>query len=122
MLQNSFFFIVIIPLRVICLLLNPPLAPIKRILWVVLFFALTHFCTFFSLAGLFPSCLFPSIVDDTHIIGLASIVFHVFHDFFSKLDLVNFVVHPHKCATWFLSRLLLRFSLPSSFCTVVGGH
>jgi len=39
------------------------------------FFALTHFHTFRSPASLFPSYLFISIANDTHIIGLVSIVY-----------------------------------------------
>jgi hypothetical protein len=37
-------------------------------------FALTHFKTLCSIANHFLFCLFPSIIDDTHIIGLPSIV------------------------------------------------
>jgi hypothetical protein len=37
-------------------------------------FALTHFRTLHSIASHFPSCLFPYIVDDIHIIGPLSII------------------------------------------------
>jgi len=36
-------------------------------------FSLTHFRALHSIINHFPSCLFPSIVDDTHIIGPPSI-------------------------------------------------
>jgi hypothetical protein len=47
-------------------------------------FVLAHFCTFKNLTGPFPSSLFLSVVDDTHIIGLASVVFHIFRHFSSQ--------------------------------------
>ncbi len=37
MFHSSLFSLVIIPFRVIYLLFSPPLAPIKGVLWVVLF-------------------------------------------------------------------------------------
>jgi hypothetical protein len=39
-----------------------------------LLFALAHFYTFFNLVAIFPSYLFPFVIDDTHIIGSTSIV------------------------------------------------
>jgi hypothetical protein len=47
-----------------------------------LLFTLVHFRTFHSLVGLLLYCLFPFVVDDTHIIGLVLIVFQVFSSFF----------------------------------------
>ncbi len=46
-------------------------------------FALIHFQAFRSLVAIFQSCLFFFIVDDTHIIGLALVVYQAFHHFFS---------------------------------------
>jgi hypothetical protein len=40
-----------------------------------LLFTLVHFHTFHNLACLLLSCVFPSVVDDTHIIGLVLVVF-----------------------------------------------
>jgi hypothetical protein len=60
-------------------------------------FILTHFRALCSLTSLFPSCLFPSITNDTHIIGPTSIVFQAFDHFSSQLDLVSLVVQPYKC-------------------------
>lgn len=86
-----------------------------------LFFAPTHFHTFHNSIGIFMSSLFPSIANDTHIIGHASIVFQIFHHFYFQLDLIGLTVQPHKCATWSLLRLPSRFSPTSRFCTHVKG-
>jgi hypothetical protein len=57
-----------------------------------LLFALTHFHAFHNLVMHFPSYLFPSIIDDTHIIGLVLVVSWAFHHFSSQLDLVGLVI------------------------------
>ncbi len=48
-------------------------------------FTLTHFKALCSTTHHFPSCLFPSIVDDTHIIGPLSIVSFGYEHFQTKL-------------------------------------
>jgi hypothetical protein len=53
---------------------------IKVILWGALF-VLTHFRALRSIASHFPSFLFPSIVDDTHIIGPPLIVSSTYEHF-----------------------------------------
>ncbi len=63
-------------------------------------FTLVHFCTFHDSANHIPSCLFPSGVNDSHIIRCALVVFKVFHHFTSWLDLVGLVVHHYKCVAW----------------------
>jgi hypothetical protein len=42
---------------------------------------LTHFKTLRSIINHFPSCLFPSIVNDTHIISPLSIVLYAYEHF-----------------------------------------
>jgi hypothetical protein len=46
-------------------------------------FVLIHFHALCSSTSLFPSCLFPSVANDTHIIGPTLIVSQVFHHFSS---------------------------------------
>jgi hypothetical protein len=87
----------------------------------VFFFAPAHFHTFHNLVGLFSSSLFPSIIDDTHIIGHVSIVSQVFHHYSSQLDLIGLAIQPHKCATRFPLRLPSGFSPTSRFCTPIEG-
>ncbi len=52
-------------------------------------YALTHFRALHSITSHFPSCLFPSIVDDTHIIGHPSIISCVYEHFQTKLCVIN---------------------------------
>jgi len=41
-------------------------------------FAFAHFCVLHCYSNVFPSFLFPSLVDDTHILDLASIITPIF--------------------------------------------
>ncbi len=123
MLLNFFFFLVTIPLRMIYLLFNLPLVPIRGIFQVGDLFSLVivHFHSLCCLVTLFPSYLLPSVTYNPYIIRFTSIVFQVFHHFFKKLNLVGLAVQPHKCDVWFPLGLFLGFLPPSSFCTPVGG-
>jgi hypothetical protein len=80
-------------------------------------FALTHFNALRFIANDFPSCLFPSIVDDTHIIGPFSIVSFAYEHFQTKLHVIGLSIQPHKCVAWSPSGLLLDFNTPSQFTT-----
>jgi hypothetical protein len=44
-------------------------------------FVLAHFTALHSIASHFPSCLFPSIIDDSHIIGPSSIASTAYEHF-----------------------------------------
>jgi len=70
--------LITIPLRVIFLLFSPQLAPIRNIIWVVLFSPL--FISVPFVIQLNFSCLvcFFFVAYDTHIIGFASIVYQFF--------------------------------------------
>ncbi len=57
-----------------------------------------------------PSCIFPLLVDDTHILGLTSFVPFSFDHFAFELTLMGLVVQPYKCITWSPSNLPLGFS------------
>ncbi len=59
---------------VICLFFNPSIGTYQGDPLGGPFFALIHFRAFHNLTALFPSCLFPSIVDYTHIIGPAFVL------------------------------------------------
>jgi hypothetical protein len=53
--------------------------------WGGALFTLTHFEALCSITSCFPSCVFPSIVNNTHIIGPPSIVSSAYEHFQSKL-------------------------------------
>jgi hypothetical protein len=75
--------------------------------------ALAHFRALCSIASHFPSCLFPSIVDDTHIIGPPSIVSSTYGHFQIEICAIGFSIQPHKCVAWSPSGLPLDFNTPS---------
>jgi len=61
--------------------------------------------------------LFPSIVDDTNIIGPPLIVSFAYEHFQIKLRKINIFIQPQKCVTWSPFGLLLNFDTPSMFNT-----
>jgi hypothetical protein len=76
-------------------------------------FVLAHFTALHSTISHFPSFLFPSIVDDTHIIGPPSIVSFVYEHFQTKLRAIGLSIQLHKCITWSPVGLSLDFNTPS---------
>jgi hypothetical protein len=71
-------------------------------------FTLIHFHNFCSEVNLFQSCLFPCIVDDTHIIGPILVIFQAIHHFSSHLNLIGLAIQLCKCATWFPSWFAIK--------------
>ncbi len=70
-----------------------PLGHVKVILRGTLIF-FTHFRALDFIVSNFPSCLFPSIVDDTHIIGPFSIVSFAYEHFQTELCVIGlFIQH-----------------------------
>jgi hypothetical protein len=76
-------------------------------------FALAHFKVLSFTVSHFPFCLFPSIIDDTHIIGPLSIVSYAYEYFQIKLHVIGFSIQPQKCITWSPFGLPLDFNTPS---------
>jgi hypothetical protein len=75
-------------------------------------FALAHFRVLCSTVSHFPFCLFPSIVDDTYIIGPPSIVSSIYEHFQIELRATGFSIQPQKCIAWSPS-MPLDFNTPS---------
>jgi hypothetical protein len=63
-------------------------------------FPLVHFKTLHSTTSRFPSCLFPYIADDIHIIGPPSIISYAYEHFQIVFCGINIFIQPQKCATW----------------------
>ncbi len=80
-------------------------------------FALVHFRTLCSIANHFPSCLFPFIADNIHIISPPSIVSFAYEHFQIQLHGIGFLIKPQKCATWSPYGMLPNFDTPSLFNT-----
>jgi hypothetical protein len=72
-------------------------------------FVSAHFKALHSIASLFPSCLFPSIVDDIHSIGPLSIVSFTYEHFQTELRAIGLSIQLQKCVAW------SPYGLPSDF-------
>lgn len=55
-------------------------------------FALPHFHALWCYTKVFPSCVFPSLVDDTHIIGPASTIHLTFNHFVFHLAFMQLMI------------------------------
>ncbi len=84
-------------------------------------FVLTHFRALSSIVNHFPSCLFPSIVDDTHIISPPLVVSFAYGHFQTKFRAIVLSIQPHKCVAWSPSGLTPNFNTPSQFTTPTKG-
>jgi hypothetical protein len=80
-------------------------------------FILAHFRALCSITNHFPSYVFSSIVDDTHIISPPSIVSSPYEHFQTKLCAINLSIQHQKCVMWSPSSLSLNFNTPSQFTT-----
>jgi len=73
-------------------------------------FTLAHFKVLHSITNHFLSYLFPSIANDTHIIGPHSIVSSTYEHFQIELHAKSFSIQPHKCVAWSPSSLVPNFN------------
>ncbi len=64
----------------------------------------------------FPqACLFPSIVDDIHIISPPLIVSFTYEHFQTELHKINIFIQLQKCVAWSFFGLSFNFDTPSMF-------
>ena len=75
-------------------------------------FALGHQQALRATAAAFPDCAFPSIADDTHIVGPPARVVEAFSHFIAQLALLGLSVQPSKCVAWSPSGLGAFVVLP----------
>jgi hypothetical protein len=81
-------------------------------------FALAHYQTFLKTTVWAPNCVFPSLANDTHILGLMGEIIFVFDHLSTQLTLFGFKVKMLKCKLWSPLRISSRIK---SFqgCTLV---
>ena len=63
-------------------------------------FALGHQQALRATAAAFPDCAFPSVADDTHVVGPPARVVEAFSHFVSQLASLGLRVQPSKCVAW----------------------
>jgi hypothetical protein len=80
-------------------------------------FALGHFRALHFIASCFPYCLFPSIINETHIIGPPLIISSAYEHFKIKFRVIGLFIKLLKCVTWSPFYLLFDFNTPSRFTT-----
>jgi hypothetical protein len=67
-------------------------------------FALTHYGVFLKTIVQALGCVFPSLMDDTHIVGPMNEITHAFDHLSTQLTLVGLKVKMSKCKLWSLFR------------------
>ncbi len=85
-------------------------------------FTLVHLCVLHPILVTHPTCVFPSLANDKHIIGLASNVLLVFLQLQEIFCTLGLLVQPIKCVAWsplglnqYISLILDFLTLGSSF-------
>ena len=63
-------------------------------------FTLGHQQALRATAAAFPDCAFPSIANDTHIVGPPARVAEAISHFVAQLALLGLSVQPSKCVAW----------------------
>ncbi len=63
-------------------------------------FALAHYWTFLKTIAQAPSCVFPSLTNDKHIVGLMNEIIPTFDHLSTQLALVELKVKMSKCKLW----------------------
>ncbi|KAL2649352.1 hypothetical protein R1flu_017480 [Riccia fluitans] len=84
-------------------------------------FALAHLCALRTTASKHPLCLFPSLADDTHIVGPPEAIVPTFHTLEGHLLVVGLTIQPTKCAAWSPFGLSSSLSLPLGFSLPFAG-
>jgi hypothetical protein len=63
-------------------------------------FALAHYRAFLKTITQAPKCVFPSLVDDTHIVGTMNEVVLAFNHLLTQLALIGLKVNVSTCKLW----------------------
>ncbi len=78
-------------------------------------FALTHFHVVHLTTTTHPTCVFPSFIDDTHIVGPISNVVPTFLQLHAKFTTLRFFTQPMKCVIWFPQGLNIHMTSSKFF-------
>jgi len=80
-------------------------------------FALVHFCALHPITITHLTCVFPFLVDDTHIVGPTLDVFLDFLRLQEEFGALRLLVQPTKCIAWSPLGSNQSISLPPCFLT-----
>jgi hypothetical protein len=84
-------------------------------------FPLAHYQTPLETIVRAPNCVFPSLVDDTHIVGPMNEFSCTFDHLLTQLTQVGFRVNVSKCKFWSPSGIFLGIEIPYSCILVING-
>jgi hypothetical protein len=84
-------------------------------------FPLTHYRTFVKTIVQTPNCVFPSLVDDTHIMGPMNEIVPTFDHLLIQLTLVGLKVKVSNCKLWNPLGVLLGINIPQGCTLVING-
>ncbi len=73
-----------------------------------------HLCIFCHTIIAHPICVFPSLIDDTHIVGPGLGMVLVFLQLEQEFSALRLSMQPSKCVAWFSQGLDHFISLPYS--------
>jgi hypothetical protein len=85
------------------------------------FFVVAHFRAQVAKAIAHPSCVFPSLTDNTHIVGPPDQVVAALTTLTSQLISASLRVQPRKSITWSPTGLPREFALPPGFLCPASG-
>jgi len=83
-----------------------------------LLFVLTHYRTLLETILRAPNYVFPSLTNDTHIVGPSNEITRDFDHLCIQLALVGLKVKVSKCKLWSPSRILLSIKIPQGYTLV----
>ncbi len=84
-------------------------------------FALAHYWAFLETIMRAPSCIFPSLANDTHIVGLMNEITYAFDHLLTQLALVGLKVTVSKCKFWNPFGIFLSIEIPHGSTLVIDG-
>ncbi len=84
-------------------------------------FVLAHYRSLLETIVWAPNCVFPSLKDDIHIVGLISEISCAFDHLSTQLTQVGFKVKVSKCKIWSLSKISPRIEIPQGYILVIDG-
>ncbi len=68
-----------------------------------------------------PSYIFPSLVDNTHIMGFLNEITYVFYHCSTQLAIVGLRVEVSKCKLWSPLKIYLGIKIPQDCTLVING-
>jgi hypothetical protein len=86
-----------------------------------LLFTLAHYQALLKTIVQATNYVFPSLADDTHIVGPMNKIVPTFDHLLTKLALIGFRVKVSKCKFWSPSKILLDIKIPQGYTLVIDG-